>query len=369
MNFLTDFFSAYLYSFLFFLALSLGSLCFLLMHFVLNTRWGLTIRRIAGAAAASIWLMAILFIPIVLGMKSLYPWTNASVVQSSAILQGKAWYLNTPFFLIRAVIYFVAWIILSRLVLRMSDRLSATLPNDEPLRRRISGLGAAGLIVYGLTMTFAAVDWSMSLEPTWVSTIYGMVVVVAQLLTALSFGLLMINLLPGSSLGRRWDYKTTPVPFQDLGALLLVFVIGWAYLSYFQMLIQWGGNIPREVIWYAARSTGGWQYVAIAIAILQFALPFLMLLSIRIRHNLRTLAGIAAMLLFSNLLVFFWHVRPAFSPGVFSISLWDIVVPIVMGAVWLAVFFFMLRRRPAVTVGEKIAMRAEGVEGKESAIP
>jgi hypothetical protein len=159
------------------------------------------------------------------------------------------------------------------------------------------------------------------------------------------------------------------VPFKDLGALMLVFVIGWAYLSYFQLLIQWGGNIPREVVWYAARSTGGWQFVAIAIAVLQFILPFLMLLSIRIRHNLRTLAAVSALLLFSNLLVFFWHVRPAFSPGTLSISWLDIVVPIVMGAIWLAVFFFMLKRRPVISVGEKIAMRVEDVGRREGVIP
>lgn len=349
------FFQAYLVAFTFWLGISLGSMALLFMHFLFGTRWGLTIRRIAEAAAGSIWVMAILFIPIALGMGNLYPWTNQAAVAENTMLQAKTFYLNVPFFLIRAVIYFAAWIALALITNRLSARLSAA-PGDAGEAGRSKSLAALGLILYILTMTFAAFDWLMSLEPLWTSTAFGLVVIVGQMLSAISFGLLVLNLMPQLSLGKRWERTSTPLPYRDIGTLLLVFVLGWAYLSYFQLLIIWSANIPREVVWYIARTNGGWSWVAIFLAVFQFALPFAILLSARARHNLRFLALLGGMLLFTNLMNVFWHVKPTFFPEGFALSWLDIVVPVAMGGIWLAVFLFTLQRRPALNLEEQTAL-------------
>lgn len=349
------FFQAYLIAFMFWLGISLGSMALLFLHFLLGTRWGLTLRRVAEAAAGSIWVMALLFIPLALGMTNLYPWTHPEAVAENSMLQAKTFYLNVPFFLIRAVIYFAVWIALALIINRLSARLSAA-PGDAALAGRLKGLAAAGFILYFLTMTFASIDWLMSLEPLWTSTAFGLVTIAGQVLSAISFGLLALNLLPQLSLGRRWERTSTPLPYRDIGTLLLVFVMGWAYLAYFQLLIIWGANIPREVVWYIARTNGGWSLVAIFIAVFQFALPFIVLISARARHNLRFLALLGGLLLVTNLVNVFWHVKPSFFPNGFALSWLDIVLPVAMGGIWLAVFLFTLQRRPALNVEEQTAL-------------
>ncbi|MBE0698331.1 MAG: hypothetical protein IH586_15540 [Anaerolineaceae bacterium] len=361
------FFQAYLYSFLFWLGISLGCLAILLLHFTVSSRWGVTIRRITEAGAGSIWVLALLFVPLLFGLSYLFPWARPGAFDAASHgmqLQFKQIYLSVPFFIIRALIYFVAWGLLAFFANRQSARLNTSEANLV-LRGRLQGLGAFGMIIYLFTMTFAAVDWSMSLQPFWNSTVYGLLSIIGQILSALSFAVLVLNLIPALSLGRRWDYQTTPVPYRDLGALLMTLVMGWAYLAYFQMLIIWSGNIPREVVWYLARIEGGWNILAIIITVFQFALPFLMLLSIRARHSLKVLAGLGGMLLLVNLLNMFWQIKPAFTPGQFSISWLDIVMPVALGGLWMAGFLYLLRRRPVLTLADQESLGF--LEGEESA--
>jgi hypothetical protein len=361
------FFQAYLFSFLFWLGISLGCLAILLLHFTVSSRWGVTIRRITEAGAGNIVVLAVLFIPILFGLSYVFPWARAGAFDApppETQMQFKQAYLSMPFFLIRAIIYFVAWGLLAWNANRMSARLN-TAAGNEVLRGRLQGLGAFGMIIYLFTMTFAAVDWSMSLQPFWNSTVYGLLTIIGQVLSAMSFSILLLNLIPSLSLGRRWEQSSTPVPYRDLGALLMTLVMGWAYLAYFQLLIIWAANIPREVIWYTARIEGGWNILAILVTVFQFALPFLMLLSIRARHNLKVLAGLGGMLLLVNLINVFWHVKPAFSPSMFSISWLDLVMPFAMGGLWLAGFFYLLKRRPALSAADQEAL--EFVETKEHA--
>lgn len=352
------FFQAYLFSFLFWLGISLGCLAILLLHFTVSSRWGVTIRRITEAGASSIWLLAGLFVPLLFGLSTLYPWAQPGGFDAAphgSIIGFKQVYLSVPFFIVRAVIYFAAWGVLALVANRMSARLN-TGEENLVLRGRLQTLGAVGLIVYALTMTFASIDWLMSLEPFWSSTVFGLLTIISQVLSAMAFALLALNLFPSLSLGRRWGYRTTPVPYRDLGALLLTLVMGWAYLAYFQLLIIWAGNIPREVVWYIARTAGGWNILAIIVTIFQFALPFLILLSIRARHNLKVLAGLGAMLLLVNLVNLFWQVKPAFSPAQMAIHWLDIVLPIAVGGLWTAGFLYFLKRRPALTAADQAAL-------------
>jgi hypothetical protein len=361
------FFQAYLFGFLFWIGTSLGCLALLLLYYLTGSRWGLTIRRITEAGAGTLWLMALFFLPMLLALPILFPWARPALVAAQPILQAKSVYLNAPFFILRAAIYFLVWIVLANSANRHSAQLADNASGDAGLRGRLQGLGAAGLIAYALTMTFASVDWLMSLEPFWSSTIFGLVIIVGQVLTAMSFAILVLNLFPSLGLGRDWTYQTTPIPYQDLGALTITMVMGWAYLAYFQMLIIWAGNLPREVVWYTARIQGGWSYVAIFIAAAQFIIPFIILLSIRARHNLRRLAILGGLLLFSNLVNTFWHVKPAFYPGQFAISWLDLVIPAAMGGLWMAVFLYNLQRRPALNAEEQVLLQPAGERSQEPA--
>jgi hypothetical protein len=351
------FFQGYLLAFLFLLGISLGSLLLLLLHYTVGTHWGLTIRRIAEAGANTIWLMAILFIPLLFGLQYLFPWARPEAVAESGVLQYKSFYLNVPFFIIRAVIFFAIWSFLTWLTGRWSARWGGTVVDDPHMRGRLQARAAGGLILFVLSMTFASIDWLMSLQPHWTSTAFGLIVIIGQALSALSFALLMLNLFPSLSMGRRWISDSTPVPYKDLGAFLMVFILGWTYVSFFQFLIMWTGDIPREVVWYIERTSGGWGVLIALIALTLFVVPFLMLLSPRVRHNLRLLAGMGAMLLAATFLNVFWHVKPAFFPGTFSVSWLDIVLPIALGAIWLAVFFYMLARRPTLSVEEQAVLQ------------
>ncbi len=351
------FFQAYLFAFFFWLGISLGSLVLLLLYFVTGSKWGLTIRRVAEAASGSVWVMGILFLPLLAGLPTLYPWARPAEVAANAILQYKTFYLNVPFFIGRAVLYFAVWIGMSLMANRWARAQASAVPGEDAALKRPQGLAAISLVLFALTMTFASVDWLMSLQPLWTSTAFGLILIMGQVLTAMSFAVLMLNLFPSLSLGRHWGYQTTPVPYKDLGALMLTFVMGWAYVSFFQFLIQWGGDIPREVVWYAVRSTGGWDVVLIIITIFEFVLPFMILLSIRARYNLHVLAGLGGMLLVVYLVNLFWHVKPAFYPGQFAVSWLDIVLPVAMGGIWMAVFLYNLARRPALNLDEQTALQ------------
>ncbi len=349
------FFQAYLFSFLFWLGISLGSLSLLLLFFIVNSRWGLALRRITEAGAASLWVIAILFIPVVIGAQYLYPWTSG--LGDNPSLAFKAFYLSLPFWIVRAVIFFALWIGISMLITNRSARLQASEPAQRfAVRGRTQVIAALSAVVLVFSMTFASFDWIMSLQPLWNSTAFGLITVVGQALSALAFAILVLNLFPALSLGHRWTVDETPVGYKDLGPMMLTFVIGWMYLMYFQFLIMWGGNIPREVIWFQDRNTGGWQVLSWIIVVFQFVLPFLILLSGRVRHNLRLLAGLAGMLLVIYLINTFWHVKPAFSPGAFAFSWIDLVMPFAIGGIWLAVFFRTLQRRPALSPADEVTL-------------
>ena len=361
---LDRFFQAYLVAFVFWLGLSLGSMAFLMIHFLVDTHWGLPIRRVNEAASSIIWLMALLFIPLLFNLKGIYLWARPEAVQASKILQEKSLYLNEPFFIIRAAFYFLVWILLSFFINRLSARWANG--GDPAVKGRLQGLGAFGLIVYTLTMSFASIDWVMSLQPLWNSTVYGLTIIIGQLLSSLAFAVFVINLLPGLGLGRSWNLRQTPIPFKDLGGMMLTFVMGWAYLAYFQLLIIWAADIPHEITWYIDRTTGGWLSVGILVAVLQFVLPFVLLLSMRVRNNLRALAWLGAGIMVIYLVNVYWQVIPAFHPGQFSLHWLDIVLPIGMGGLWLGTFLFALKRRPALREVEQSALEAK--TGHEHAV-
>lgn len=351
------FFRAYLVAFLFWLSISLGSLGMGMLHYLVGGDWGYLIRRVLEASYKALWAMALLFIPLIFGLQHLYPWARPELVAEDALLQHKAPYLNIPFFVGRAALYFAVWLALAWVLSRWAPNPAYT--TDPVLRRRLQRISALGILAYGLTMTFASFDWIMSLQPEWQSTVFGMLIVTGQALAGIGFALLFLPLLARL---RPLDEIVTPRLIRDLGAIVFSAVIFWAYIAYSQYLVIWAGNIPREALWYIYRGVGGWLWVGLAAFAIQFALPFLVLLPVSTKRNPRVLIGLAALMLVARFLDYYWHVMPAFSPGVLQVHWLDLAAPVALGGLWLAAFFWHLIRTPQPVVPQ--LLRGQAGEGR-----
>jgi hypothetical protein len=340
-----QFFQSYLMAYMLCLGVTLGCLALGMIHQLSGGAWGVVIRRPIGAASRVLPVMTVLFLPIVLGMTYLYPWTNADLVARDEILQHKRLYLNTPFFLIRVAIYFVVWNAISYFLNRWSLEQDQTA--NPRLARRMQMISGGGLLAYGLTTTFASFDWLMSLEPHWFSTIYGVLIIGGQGLSALAF--LIIALV---WLSRRppLDRIVVPAHFHDLGNLLLAFVMLWAYFSFSQYLIIWSGNLPAEIAWYLNRLQTGWRAVGLILIVFHFGAPFVVLLSRRVKREPELLLKVAVGILIVRLIDLFWLIAPEFHQRGVSVSWLDIVLPLTLGSIWLACFIWQLRGRAILPV-------------------
>jgi hypothetical protein len=334
-----QFFQSYLFAFLFWMQLTLGCLGVMMLHHLTGGRWGFGIRRLLEAGALTLPLMALLFLPLILGLADLYPWARQAEVAGNALLRYKnRTYLNVPFFLGRTVVYFAVWGVFAFILRRWSLRQDRS--GEAFLTRRMRLLSRGGLVAFVLAVTFASIDWAMSIEPLWISTIYGAVYLAGEGLTALAFVTLVLTLLDDRTV---LPEIVTVDRFNDLGNLILAFVILSMYMSFSQFLIIWSGNIPEEVTWYVHRFAGGWNLVAVALVILHFALPLFMLLSRDLKRTPRMLARLAIMLLLAHLLAIFWFVAPTFHPEGIHLSWMDIVAPIAIGGLWIAFFIWQLK--------------------------
>jgi len=337
-----QFLRSYLVAYLFWLGVPLGSLAILMINHITGGAWGAIVRRILESGTRTLPLMAIAFVPIVVGLRALYPWAQPAALDDP-LLAHKHVYLNVPFFLGRAVFYFAAWMVVAHFLNRWSLEQDAT--DDPAPAHRLEQLSRGGLLLLGLTMTFASIDWAMSLEPRWFSTIYGVIFMGGSVVTAFAVVIPVAAVLAADPPARE---VMTPSRFHDLGKLLLAFVMLWAYFSYSQFLIIWSANLPEEVPWYVARLHGGWQWPALAIVVFHFALPFLVLLSRDVKRRARTLAVVALALVVARFLDVFWLVTPAFSPEHLSVHALDAAAVLGLGGVWVALFLRQLEDRPLV---------------------
>jgi hypothetical protein len=333
-----SFFHSYLLAFIFWLAFPLGSLAVLMLHHLTGGGWGYLIRRPLEAATRTLWLLAILYIPLLLGMRYLYLWTQPGAA-TNPIVTPRHFYLNVPFFLLRSAIYFAVWFWLSRTLNRWS--LQQDEASDPSLSARLAGISGPGLALYGVTISFASIDWVMSLEPDWFSSIYGMVFIVAQSLVAMAFVILIAR-----RLAERDPIATvaTPVRFNDLGNLLLTMVMLWAYFSFSQFLIIWSGNLPEEISWYMSRARGGWAALALVLIIFHFAVPFFLLLSRGVKRH-GALSFVAWLLIVLSLFDMIWLIEPSFDFSGPRLHWTDFTLLIGMGGIWLWSFFGELRSR------------------------
>jgi hypothetical protein len=333
------FMRGYLVGFMLWLGLSQGCLALLMLQYVTGGLWGLVSRRFLEAAAKCFPLMAILFIPIALAAPRFYPWVDHTT-----------WWLNLPGFYIRAVIYFVIWTGLAYTLSSWDKRYDE---GPAPsLSSRMQAISAPGLVLYVFTITFAAVDWVMSLSPGWTSTIYGLLYLAGQGLSAFAFVIIMLWLF-----GKHEPYRSivTRTQVHDIGKLMMAFTLLWAYFSYSQFLITWSANLPEEIGWYIHRIKGGWAPVAIFIVMFHFFVPFGIMLSQDLKRNLSKLAPLAMFMIFMRVVDLFWYIVPNFNtpsmeqPAPFA-TLQVLIVVIAsvvgIGGLWLAFFFFNLRKAP-----------------------
>ncbi len=341
---LQQFLRSYLWAYFFWVGLSLGCLGLALLHHVSGGAWGAALLRFFEAGMLTLPLMAILFIPIAVGIPFLYPW---ALTTGSAPAQGQALYLNVPFFIGRAVFYFLIWLITAFFIRRWSIERDHT--GAWQLTRRLQVFSALTGVLFALTATFASIDWAMSLEPQWRSTIYGMMIVVGAILTALAFAVLVSGLL-----ARREPFVQVLSPrlLNDFGSLLLAFVIMWAYLSFSQFMLIWAGNLLEEIPWYVSRTQTTWQVVALLVVVGNFVLPLAFLIFRDLKRNAFLLTLVAALLLLARIVNGYWLIMPAFYPNGIQFSWLDLVLPLAIGGLWLGIFFWQLRPVSLVPVGD-----------------
>jgi hypothetical protein len=339
-------FQAYLIGWTFWTGISVGSIALLMLQHLTGGGWGFVIRRSLEAATRALPFMAILFVPIIIGSWYLYPWRNHEEVAEHSALQFKAPYLNLPFFTVRAVIYFGVWLTLAYLLNKWSLAQDRTADNRYTKNMRV--LSGPGMVALIFTVTFASIDWYMSLEPEWFSTIYGFIYVAAWSLSALAFVIFVMARLSREEPMRR---IVAPLHFHDLGKLLLALVMLWAYFAYSQFLIIWSGNLPEEITWYTARIYGAWGAIIVAIAILHFAAPFLFLLSRELKRSPGRLVMVAGLILVMRMIDLIWMLAPAFRDHYKWIWL-DVIALIGFGGLWLAMFTWQLSKRPLIPISD-----------------
>jgi hypothetical protein len=335
-----EFFRSYLVAFLFWLGITLGCLAVLMVQHLTGGNWALVIRRILEAGTRTLPLMAIAALPLLLGMRSLYSWSRPE--QNDPVILAKHFYLNPQFFTARMVLYFVVWLTLAYFLNKWS-RVEEAGGGDILLWARMEGLSGIGLVIFGLLVTFASIDWVMSLEPRWYSTIYGLLFMVGQALAAMAFSITVLIWLsdrePLSKVVRHSH-------FQDLGSFLLTFVMLWAYMEFSQFLIIWGGNLTGEIPWYIRRMQGAWGRIGLLLVILNFALPFFLLLFRHVKRATRSLLIVAVLVLLMRLVDMYWMVLPAFGGGNVHLTWMNVVLPLGFGAIWFAYFIWQLQRMP-----------------------
>jgi hypothetical protein len=347
-----QFFMSWLIGFLFCLSLSLGCLGLLMLQHLSGGQWGMVGRRVFEAGSRLLPVVALLFVPLLFGMPKIFVWARPEAVAGSHILQMKAPYLNVSFFVVRAVIYFLFWMLLVVLLNRWSaaqDHGEGVTKRDSVRYRKVS---APGLLFLVITVTFASIDWVMSLEPEWFSTIFGLLWIAGYGLTGIAFTIVVLAAIhrenPVGSL-------LTPRHFHDLGKLLLAFTMLWAYLSFSQFLIIWSGNLPEEIPWYVERIRGAWGAIAIALVVFHFFVPFGLLLSADLKKRSSMLQKLAVFILVMRLIDLIWYVSPSFrhmaperagvAHSLIPMHWMDFAIPVGLTGLWVFLFVRQLRSR------------------------
>ena len=363
-------FRSWLIAYLLFLGIALGSMGLMMIQHLSGGAWGV-FRRVFEASSRTLPLMALLFLPIVLGMGTLYPWTHVDHVQRDEVLRHKAIYLNTGFFLFRALVYFGGWILITWTMTRWSRQQDS---GDSSVNLRLQYLSGGGLVFYAFSVTFAAIDWIMSINPHWYSTLFGFIFIGGQGLSALS-----MTIIVSAFLAQRAPMDTVlkPSHFHDLGKLSLAFVMLWAYFNFSQYLLTYAANLIEEIPYFITRISHGWQYLALFLVVFQFAVPFLLLLSRDRKRMPHRLVRVAVALLVVRFIDLFMLVSPEFDAATgmnlhllegehestFFVHWLDLAAPLAIGGLWTWMFLTQLAQRPLLAFADpylRDAMQSTG---------
>jgi hypothetical protein len=337
----TQFLHSYLYAYLFWLGLSLGCMAFGLLHYLTGGRWGHKLKRILEAGMLTLPLMAVLFLPIWLNLERLYPWARPGVMDSDPVLHKKAFWLNTPGWTIRAAVYFAIWIGCALLMASRSKKRDVT--GDEKADNGVRFLAGPLIIAYALTVSFASIDWAMSLEPHWFSTMFGVIFIAGQGITTMAFAIIVCAWLRKDV---QFGKLFSPSHFHDMGTLMFAFTLFWTYTSFSQFLIIWSGNLAEETPWYLHRMGHGWEQVAISLVALGFFIPFLLLLQRKLKHQAGMLTAVAVVVLIARHFDLYWQIGPAFQPHFTGPHWMDLATTLAIGGIWVALFAWLMKSRP-----------------------
>lgn len=348
------FYFSWLTAFAYWTTLSLGALFFVMLHHVAGAKWSVAIRRGAEALSANLPWLLIFFFPVLLGMHTLYHWSHADAVAHDAILQGKSGYLNAGFFAVRGVVYFLIWIGLVVLLYRNSilqDREGGW-GHTERLRK----ISAPGLVLFAFTVTFAAFDWLMSLNPHWYSTIFGVFLFVSGFLVAIAFLAVFYIFLRKEGLATEY---VNGEHFHDLGRLMFAFTVFWAYIGGSQYFLIWYANIPEETSWFLNRWSGGWKAVSLLIIGFHFVVPFVALIFHVTKQNRRMLTVVGVILLIMHYVNMYWLIMPTLAPAKAGLSWIDVTTFVGMGGIFLGLFLRRFLGHPIVPVGDPLLQAVE----------
>lgn len=345
---MTQLYRSYLTAYLMWGGMAFGSLGILMLHHMVGGGWGVAIRRGLEAGTRTLPLVFIMSLPLILGMHELYEWSHAEVVAKDPILQHKSAYLNSGFFIVRLIVYFVIFIGLATLLNKYSKEQETA--GYWAVRPKLQKVSAPGLLIFVTAATFAAFDWMMSLEPHWFSTVYGAMYLIGCVLATFAFNIILVRkLMQQEGMGNLVPGKV----FHDLGNLLLAFTMFFAYLAFSQFLIIYSANLPEEIVWYVRRMNGGWGGVFALLTVFHFAVPFLLLLFRKNKKNAGTLVVIASLILVMRMVELFWEIQPAFAHAEngmpnphFAVHPSDLTALVGVGGLWIAFFFFQLKKRP-----------------------
>ena len=344
-----SFYSAYLIGFMFWLGLSLGCMAILMLYHLVGGAWGTVIRRILESGMMTLPLMFVLFIPILLNLPKLYFWARPGLTDPK-IIEIHQSYLNFNGILLRYIVYFVIWIGMAYFLNRWSTEQDS-IAGQSTLRFR--AMSSIGLVIYSLTISFAVIDWVMSLQARWISTIYGLLFIAGEALSAFCFCVVVESILAKR---KPMSEYLTDTEVHDHGKFMLAFVMVWAYFNFSQWLIIWAGNLPEEIPWYVRRMNGGWETVGLFLVVFHFAVPFALLLSRQLKRKTRTLVWLASWLIFMRIVDIFWHIEPASHPT-FHVTWVHFTIVAGMGGLWIAYFFHNLRSRPLLVVNAPQTLR------------
>jgi hypothetical protein len=338
------FWQSYLIAYVFWMGITLGSLAVLMIQYLSGGAWGLVARRVLEASTRNLPLMVLLFVPIAWKVPELYAWARPEAA-ADPIIQIKAAYLQPGFFYLRAALFFLVWgafVFLLNRWSREQDERAPMLPGPHDARFRV--LSGPGLALYVVTVTFMSIDWVMSLDPHWYSTIFGILTMGGQGLSTMAFTIVVLSAL----------VKFKPMSevagaehFHDLSKLMFAFVLLWAYFSVSQLLIIWSANLPEEIPFYLERLHGPWAPISITLLLLQFVLPFLLLLSRDLKRSPAAVKWVALIILFMRVVDITWTIGPVFREGS-SLHWLDFAVVLGMGGPWLVLFWRHLADRALV---------------------